>query len=357
MTEQPIKVTLVHGTFARNAKWVRKGSSMTSRLEETGVEWERFRWSGCNSHRARIRAAEQLAKRLLEQKEDGVRQAVVAHSHGGNIAVHAVWRLMDVRDGSIPVVTLATPFLFASRKHFRKVVLIGAALVALMAVGGAFVFTLAEGVPDRDADKFWFVVLLYIMSILVVVQLLACIYWLIGHGQPWRKDNRDEFITAVQTPDAEGEGLLVVRAADDEASTTLALAQLSTWLAMTAMRLSQPQAWIPTFSAVGFVGLMLGVLSVVDTADLVILILAIATTLICVFSLGVVSIPALFGVIHGPDGITANLFAVVSAESTPPGKHDVVQRPMRHFSAEGLAHSSLYDDKQVIGWVIDHVSR
>lgn len=354
MTDPQVKVTLVHGTFASKAEWIRKGQ-MTEALEAAGIAHEPFVWSGGNSHRARTKAARELADHLERERLPGVRQAVVAHSHGGNIAVHAVWRHGKVEDGSIPVVTLATPFLFASRKSFRPEVWITAVLVALAALVLGPVLTLTEGLPRRGDDRLWMVVLLDVMWVVVVIQLLACVYWLTRHGRPWRKENRDQFITAVQTPDADSGGLLVVRAADDEASTSLSLAQLSTLVAVTAMRMSRPQIWGTVFSTVAFTGLVLDVLPFWDIADLWTLVLAIGVTLACIFSLGVVSVPALFGFLLGPDGPTANLFAVVSAEATPPGRHEVIQRPMRHLSVEGLAHSSLYDDKDVIAWVVDHV--
>jgi hypothetical protein len=108
----------------------------------------------------------------------------------------------------------------------------------------------------------------------------------------------------VQTPDASGGGLLVVRAADDEASTSLALAQLSGWLAATAARLSQPQTWMRLYAIMAAVGLAL---------------------------------------------------AILPNPATPPGRHDVIQRPIKGAEVGGLAHSSLYDDTQVIGWAVDHL--
>ena len=356
MTEQPVKVTLVHGTFASRAKWVRRGP-MTKALDSAGIAHQPFVWSGGNSHRARIRAAEDLARHLREDQKEGVRQAVVAHSHGGNIAVHAVWRLMKLRDGSIPVVTLATPFLFANRRAFHKLVLIAAgmwALVAFVVMTGFAVVVAIEGYRG-DVPSWWVILFAAGAWVTIAVQLFCSGYWSLRHGRPWQRDAQDRLIGLIQVPDTTGDALLVIRAADDEASTSLALAQLTGWIAATAARLSRPQAWMRLYGVLATAGVILSLLSSPDLEEFVFIALLIGINVACLLSMALVSAPALLNLSHGLDGPTTTLFAFVSAEATPPGRHAVLQRPLKDPKKEGLSHSSLYDDKDVIRWVVEHV--
>jgi hypothetical protein len=105
-------ITLVHGTFARGALWTLKGSILRkSILRELGgdVEFHTFNWSGRNTHHARLEAGRDLGRLLasLQTQYPGKRQVLIAHSHGGNVALQAL-KAADLK--RISVVTLSTPF-------------------------------------------------------------------------------------------------------------------------------------------------------------------------------------------------------------------------------------------------------
>ena len=108
-------VVLVHGTFAQGAAWTRPGSRLyrrvVSRLPRPR-HVEAFRWGTWNnSHVARASAGQKLANRLrkLRATYPAARLIVIAHSHGGNIALYALRaqpeRLVDA------IVCLATPYI------------------------------------------------------------------------------------------------------------------------------------------------------------------------------------------------------------------------------------------------------
>lgn len=107
---------MVHGTFARRTRWICPGSPfglmLRTRLGETRIE--PFRWSGSNSARARQEASSSLRHHLhaLIARYPSAHHAIIAHSHGGNIALTA---LADDRLAGrmLGVVTLGTPFLDA----------------------------------------------------------------------------------------------------------------------------------------------------------------------------------------------------------------------------------------------------
>lgn len=155
-------VTLVlHGTFARDATWWRPGNggeaTFADRLEdalhargapgsvwqpviEAGVDPSTFSWSGENSHRARLRAAADLAAKLdsLADHAGATSDAplavnIVAHSHGGNVALESLCRLNE-RVRIRRLVMLGTP-LIARRPELRLVrVLFGSSLLAIIAI-------------------------------------------------------------------------------------------------------------------------------------------------------------------------------------------------------------------------------
>lgn len=54
-----VLITLIHGTWARDAPWTQPTSELATALGKSlgDVRFERFSWSGANSHRARCRAA------------------------------------------------------------------------------------------------------------------------------------------------------------------------------------------------------------------------------------------------------------------------------------------------------------
>lgn len=164
----PVTV-IVHGTFAAEQRWWRLGGqgepTFADRLEvalsesgvsgsvwrpvlEVGLGYDDFRWSGENRHRARVAGGRKLARSLdrMAQAARATPRAplavnLVAHSHGGNVALEALRHLSDaVRP--ISLVMLGTPLL-RRRAAMRMVrVLLGLALLA--AVISLVVFAFAQ---------------------------------------------------------------------------------------------------------------------------------------------------------------------------------------------------------------------
>ena len=119
-----VVVTLVHGTFARRARWILEGSLLRRGLgERLGPDciFAPFRWTGGNSHGAREVAAERLRGHLrsLRERFPGSRHFVVAHSHGGNVASYAM-QDEEARRGVSGLVFLATPFIVCEPRSMFK---------------------------------------------------------------------------------------------------------------------------------------------------------------------------------------------------------------------------------------------
>ncbi len=120
----PVIVTLVHGTFARGTGWIQEGSTLRKAIAEAlaahgeaaprNLAFDVFEWSGHNAHKARIKAGYELASHIreLRQRHPHCRHFIVAHSHGGNIALLAHKHLPPELH-ALGIATLGTPFVFA----------------------------------------------------------------------------------------------------------------------------------------------------------------------------------------------------------------------------------------------------
>lgn len=262
-------VYLVHGTWAyglirfrvpilrRSPRWFEAGSEFRTHLEQIlgpDVIFEPFLWSGANTVRARHEAATRLAVLLREEIKRSPERArlVIAHSHGGNVALRAVAML----ERPIPIATLATPFLSIRRRPVSQdeldTLTLGRAVLSWLPWLLLIMFGFAIGIALEKLTGlplFWPLVLLIMLPMLfrtrrlwrrldrirskyekewrplgeTVAQTLAQYR---THG--WvRRDRLRAFVfratkpvTSVQQP------LLVLRAPRDEASLALTLAGL-----------------------------------------------------------------------------------------------------------------------------------
>src|SRR4051794_35949670 len=115
-----IVVTLVHGTFAPEAAWTKEGSKLRAAIVEAfaprRVHFDRVVWRGWlgtgvnNGHRFRLAGGERLRRQIRDDPDPAAARFIVAHSHGGNVAMYAM-RDPAVRARITGVVCLATPFI------------------------------------------------------------------------------------------------------------------------------------------------------------------------------------------------------------------------------------------------------
>src|SRR5262249_27654013 len=78
----------------------------------TDVEFREFAWSGSNSHRGRIIAGDALRDFLTTgiSQFPAARHFIIAHSHGGNVAIRAL-QTPTLSDRISGLACLGTPFL------------------------------------------------------------------------------------------------------------------------------------------------------------------------------------------------------------------------------------------------------
>ncbi len=112
-----MKYVLVHGTFDTDEslegdRWWQKGSQFWQQLTEHVAEEDiiQFRWSGENSQDEREKAAKELSNclKLIAKSE---RVAVIAHSHGGNVAELCMIHLEPAARMYVHITTVGAPFL------------------------------------------------------------------------------------------------------------------------------------------------------------------------------------------------------------------------------------------------------
>src|SRR4051794_3111451 len=128
-------ITVIHGTWAPNAVWMSPSSPLCSALQDTldrsgiTVAFDNYVWSGSNSVSAREEAARDLRQQIRRNasKSPTALRFLIAHSHGGNIAVDAVCEdaVAEMLSG---VITMSTPFVSCRRSNVRIIAgILGAA--------------------------------------------------------------------------------------------------------------------------------------------------------------------------------------------------------------------------------------
>ncbi|MBH3426178.1 esterase/lipase family protein [Pseudomonas alkylphenolica] len=115
-------VILIHGTFARDASWIDDDGVLAATIREKSKDIQviPFRWSGINSPTARIKAGYDLAAVGEKLNKQGCRKIfLVAHSHGGNVALYSLRNLQMLKMVS-GIWFLGTPFLTIFNRSVEK---------------------------------------------------------------------------------------------------------------------------------------------------------------------------------------------------------------------------------------------
>jgi pimeloyl-ACP methyl ester carboxylesterase len=223
----PYVIVPIHGTWARKAKWIQPGSPLLSCLSKElgGAVVEPFLWSGKNSHNARRRAAEDLRTHIgkLTMNIAGSQIVVIAHSHGGTVALYAVEdtkTLVNVAG----LICLSTPFISVNSAPLSGS--LPAFFPTLLASTFAIVYALV--LHPRD------VVTIFTSSLVTrdVAQYLnvACAFALVcilTRQSVLAGERAVEDLDVTPDPSLP---LLIMRCSGDEASAALATSQFFTWI-------------------------------------------------------------------------------------------------------------------------------
>lgn len=174
----PVIVT-VHGTNDAHVspsgeRWWQRGSGFTSRLLDSlakrglpRAEILPVHWSGKNSDYERLKGSQSLARILRELDRAGRPHAVIAHSHGGNVAVEGLTRVRPSpqRGG---IISFGTPFFVRRLKTVPKLIALFQLVLGLV-IPPIMLWYLIEILPSDSNKK--------IESIVLFGGLLALGLW------------------------------------------------------------------------------------------------------------------------------------------------------------------------------------
>ncbi|HEY0061781.1 MAG TPA: hypothetical protein VGC21_06650 [Telluria sp.] len=227
-TAPVLAVHLIHGTWPQgpfairrfdHATWISTGSAflecMTEQIRHPVVFTE-FNWCGRNSFHARAAAALRFCEHIQSamRAHPRARHVVLAHSHGGTIAMHALGLLQHQPAPVAPIplaIFMSTPFAYlkdAERNHLVMTLFSFACISSQLALH-LFGHSLPRPVSDFPHTAAYLGVALFY----VVFGLLQQCQPELGHG----------FKIAVSIPDATR--VLVMRGTRDEASLAIGLGQ------------------------------------------------------------------------------------------------------------------------------------
>jgi len=211
-----VTVTLVHGTWARNSKWPRLEQELLRQfgLDNTLITY--LPWTGGNTASARLSAAALLQSHLrsLADQRPTAKHFVVAHSHGGNIALLAM-RDNQIKAALSGLVCLSTPFLL-----YRPLTLVPDEDLFNKAAYWGIIISVAtiSGLAAYLSGNGWSLLPIPV-TLLVLNRLL----------RRWRSSART-FLDRVSPPPLDGVRLLIVRSPSDETSLSLGALQAITRL-------------------------------------------------------------------------------------------------------------------------------
>jgi pimeloyl-ACP methyl ester carboxylesterase len=211
-------VTLVHGTFATSAPWMKDESTLSETLRQrlgVGLTLVPFNWSGRNSPKARLAAADCLATRLARQVREhpDAKHYIVSHSHGGAVALRAAVK-SGVLDRIAGIVCMATPFLVARDRDLgrgRTETYVGIILAA--AFGGPPILD-ALLAPLPWSDTLRFIVKGAVLMAVIMTVMLSVQKWQAAAQRLLERLTFDPIdprkVLIVRTPADEASGFLIV---------------------------------------------------------------------------------------------------------------------------------------------------
>jgi hypothetical protein len=363
-------ITLVHGTWSRRAAWTQPGSPLRHTLSHAAagpVVFQRFGWSGKNSISARQRGVRDLVRHLhaVTQQWPRARHYLVAHSHGGNIAFHALGDPV-LHDRVQGLVCLSTPFLTVTPRDLGPVGHIALWWLPVILIFYGSVIVLQRIMPA--ASDTWGPLLL-IAAVAVGFLVSRRLTRLATTG-----------LSALDYPEVDPAKVLIVRAAADEASAALGATHIVSWLsgrvwlltsrmlggtvdtvegwraALTGRRRTTAAIVACQLLVIGLawqmgqqaVGLAAGAVLLLVVALLLrggVVVAFLARFLFAALAAPFLLVVAVLGMSVGPELLAAGLLFQVTAEATPPGRWVVWQ--VRAGDGEpglstGLMHSASY---------------
>lgn len=391
-------ITTVHGTYARRATWVQRDSNLGRALAQRlgdNVLVVPFRWSGSNNPSARDEAQANLREHIkgLMLEHSSAKHYVIAHSHGGNVALYAM-RDEAIRKEISGVICLATPFLISRPRSLAggelKYHIVAAAVVQI-----AILVFLVRWLVN-DWNSWWLqqaAILLAAIAVSIPLSLLVRKWHSFSdtlHKMQLHGTLPKEKVMIIRAPGDEASGLLLffhfvsrltvlvysmlylfhrwlVRLAGLLASWRIRLfgvlfagTGITTLTAIVAIEMSQSTTTILTIvMVIGCICVVIPALLIMGWLEVVampgeLLVGAMFTAVIVILSLMLLP--------FGWHVAVSNILLDVTAEPTPLGKWEVNQLASNGCQDQemgdlSLQHSIVYDDPEALALICDWMDR
>lgn len=229
-----VQISLIHGTFAKNAGWTEETSSFCKSIVaglDVNATFRRPQWTGRNNAKDRIAAADELAASLnaARSADPDCLQIVIGHSHGGSVLAYALTRHPELAK-FVAGVFLSTPFIDARprRNWFLTAMIIAFAisctLLSLLFLGQMVIF--GRYLEPLSINLFVAVS----MGIDLPVMFFAFFFPLFWAPSAIVKSNPRQLARGISTCRLPEGRYLFVRITGDEASSALAATQFTAWL-------------------------------------------------------------------------------------------------------------------------------
>lgn len=381
-------VTFVHGTYTSHAEWMQDGRPLPDALakvtDPSTTEIHRFCWSGDNRHWGRVGGGRELQQHLLGlvERHPDAEHHVIAHSHGGNVAIYAlrgeergeVHRAL----GRVRITTLGTPFLSVERRstvRVRRWVTGGMLLAAFMLLVAVVALLELTNViePSGEGDEafvwndMWRLASAFAMLALLVLPPVISgrsyrrgethvtgsssgLLHLMGHGPL--------DLASFTAPKIAPGRLLVLIGRGDEAGGLLGGAQFLSWL--WDRLLTKTLTLVKWGLGLGFVTLLaLGLAEEVAqgaAGDVLVVVSFVALAVPFVGAVAVILLVPLIGISNAPfgrDTMLLNYHLRITAEAAPLGIARIVT--VGGLSQRERAHS-LHASKSAIENIVSRVT-
>ena len=347
-----IRVTLVHGTFAREAAWVLPESTLRTILTEAlgTISFDVFTWDGRNRFSSRASAALELTSRLEADSSDQQSpHFLIGHSHGGTVCLLAL-KSETVRARVNGIVCLSTPFLQISKREtdfFMPGLEYGYYLLLEL---GAFVSGWL--ITAKHFEGFWSHAAAAGLFTTVLTLILGTpVMFLYKFVLPDWSDRLAEAATfpATDCP------MLIVREPGDEAGMLMAAVKLAKWIPDKLVRLSEGFQLLMIARGLGYVfpknggdefdvSIAIRAYPKIAFFNIVVMIFSVLAFVALAPLVALTNIPLLA---FGPELLLANAFVDITSEAVPVGRHLVIQGEGLGEDA-GLRHSQAYEDRSVL---------
>jgi|APCry1669192522_1035417.scaffolds.fasta_scaffold05460_4 hypothetical protein len=229
-----VHISLIHGTFARNAEWTEETSAFCKSIVaglDINATFSRPQWSGRNSTKDRIAAADELAASLsaAQLADPDCLQIAIGHSHGGSVLAYALARHPELAE-TVAGVFLSTPFIDARPR--RNWLLTGMIITLTIACTSMILMGLAEyGIVVPYLESFS-TDLAVVLAIATNLPLMFLLFFFTFFWAPRAivKSNPKQLARNISTCRLPEGRYLFLRVTGDEASSALATTQFTAWL-------------------------------------------------------------------------------------------------------------------------------